>query len=495
MNKDDLPPRTTPYYSKYQRDIFIKGAETGELPTFSTDPDLLEALPCPRWVWLSPGRRMLTRACAFCDDLQAKASETLTAGGKYYAVSNAGSSWTHYANREAFYRHRIVPRMLVDTNQRDMSCTLKLGTKTFTFDAPIGFAPIGINKIYHPLGELNSAHVARDLRLPYCLSTAGSQSIPDVAEANGDGTRFFQLYWPHDEELTISILKQAISSGFQACFLTLDTWQLAWRHGDVANANYAFYRGIGYELGKGNEVFQRRCKERGIELESPEAGQFWIDNVWCVARSLASPLFPDHPSDPTGIRRHGKAWSWEKLPWLIKTWKELSNGAPFVLKGIQSVADAKKAASIDGIDGIVVSNHAGRQVDGAVASLDALDEIVKSGVGEKLTVMFDSLLRVFFRALPGEEEGGCRLTDEIALELDRGVRGAADVAKALCLGAKMVFVGRLWVYGMGIAGEYGVRHVMKSLLADFDILFQSLKDFTRDALVHVPNANLPPAKL
>ncbi|GAA5909765.1 hypothetical protein JCM5296_002305 [Sporobolomyces johnsonii] len=420
MNTDDLPPRTTPYYGKYQRDIFIKGAETGDLPTFSTDPDLLEA----------------------------KASETLTAGGKYYATSNAGSSWTHYANREAFYRHRIVPRMLVDTNQRDMSCTLKLGTKTFTFDAPIGFAPIGINKIYHPLGELNSAHVARDLRLPYCLSTAGSQSIPDVAEANGDGTRFFQLYWPHDEELTISILKQAISSGFQACFLTLDTWQLAWRHGDVANANYAFYRGIGYELGKGNEVFQRRCKERGIELESPEAGQFWIDNVW-----------------------HGKAWSWEQLPWLIKTWKELSHGAPFVLKGIQSVADAKKAASIDGIDGIVVSNHAGRQVDGAIASLDALDEIVKSGVGEKLTIMFDS-----------------------------GVRGAADVAKALCLGAKMVFVGRLWVYGMGIAGEYGVRHVMKSLLADFDILmnvggFQSLKDFTRDALVHVPNANLPPAKL
>lgn len=127
------------------------------------------------------------------------------------------------------------------------------------------------------------------------------------------------------------------------------------------------------------------------------------------------------------------------MPWLIQTWKRISGGKPFCLKGIQSVADAKKAVEI-GCDGIVVSNHAGRQVDGAIASLDALENIA-AAVGDQIYIMYDS-----------------------------GIRGGADVVKALALGAKFVFVGRLWVWGLSIMGEHGVRHVMKSLLADFDIL-------------------------
>ncbi|GAA5988624.1 hypothetical protein JCM10908_003645 [Rhodotorula pacifica] len=436
MNKDDLPPRSTPYYAKYQRDIFLAGAESGSLPEFNTDPD----------------------------EVEAKAKETLSKGGWLYASSNAGQSWTHRANREAFYQWRIIPRMLVDTNQRDMSCTFKLGNQQYTFDAPIGFAPIGINNIYHPLGELNSARVAGELNLCYALSTAGSQPISEVARVHdqafaksgrtnkhegGAKGRWFQLYWPHNDDLTISLLQDAHDSGYSACVLTLDTWQLAWRHGDIASANYAFYKGIGHDLGAANPVFQRMCRERGItDLQSPEAGQFWIDNVW-----------------------HGRAWSWDDLPWVVQKWKEISGGKPFVLKGIQSVADAKRAAATDGIDGIVVSNHAGRQVDGAIGSLDALKDIVAAGVGEKLTIIFDS-----------------------------GVRTGADIFKALALGAKFVFCGRPWVYGMSVNGEAGVRHVMRSLLADFDILmnvagFRNLDEITRDAVRHVPHASLGGAKL
>jgi len=384
-NNPNKDKRTTPQFGIYQRDNFWKPND-GQFPPFNTEPGKLEEL----------------------------AKTKLTEGGWFYASSNAGMSYTHLANRQAFYRHRIVPRQLVDTNVRD-SATSIFGHKVA---APIGFAPIGINKIYHKDGELPVAKVAAELNLPYCLSTAGSNPIEAVAEANGNGPRFYQLYMPHNDELTISLLKRAHQSGFTACFLTTDTWQLGWRHDDVATGNYAFYRGIGADLGLSDPVFQKVLKEQGIDpvKEPHKAGALWIDSIW-----------------------HGRAWSWEKMPWLIKTWKEISGGKPFCIKGIQSVADAKKAIEV-GVDGIVVSNHAGRQVDGAIASLDALENIVQA-VGDKTYVMYDS-----------------------------GVRGASDVVKALALGAQFVFVGRLWVWGLSIMGEHGVRHVMKSLLADFDIL-------------------------
>lgn len=321
-NNPNKNHRNTPEYAEYQRDNFWTSNDGG-VPPFNTDPGKLEE----------------------------RAKEKLSEGGWYYASSNAGMSTTHLANRQAFYRHRIIPRMLQDTNKRD--------TKTEIFghkvSAPIGFAPIGINKIYNKDGELPVAKVAKELNLPYCLSTAGSQPIEDVGKANGEGPRFFQLYQPHDDELTISLLTRAYESGFSACILTLDTWQLGWRHDDVANSNYAFYHGVGADLGLTDPVFQKRLAADGIDPKTMpnEAGAKWIDNVW-----------------------HGRAHTWEKMPWVMEQWRKISGGKPFVLKGIQHVGDAKKAVEL-GVNGIVVSNHAGRQVDGAIASLDALENIVQ----------------------------------------------------------------------------------------------------------------------
>lgn len=364
--------------------------------------------------------------------LEEQAREKLSQGGWYYASSNAGMSTTHLANRQAFYRHRIIPRQLVDTNQRDTTTEI-FGHRV---SAPIGFAPIGINAIYHASAESAVAKVAGELNLPYCLSTAGSTPIETVGAANGAGRpRFYQLYMPHDDELTLSLLTRAWRAGFDALILTTDTWQLGWRHDDVAHSNYAFYRGTGADLGLSDPVFQARCREAGIDpvKDRVAAATKWIDSIW-----------------------HGRAWSWEKIPWLREQWKRISGGRPFAIKGVQSVADARKCVEY-GVDGIVVSNHAGRQVDGAVASLDALESIVDA-VGDRIYVMFDS-----------------------------GVRGASDVVKALALGARFVFVGRLWVWGLSIMGEEGVRHVMRSLLADFDILmavggFTRVEEFDRSIL-------------
>ncbi|RAL05796.1 L-lactate dehydrogenase [Aspergillus ibericus CBS 121593] len=421
----NISKRTTPQWALYQRENFWK-VNDGQTAPFNTDPKKLEEEAHKK---LSQGGWYASHPLPI--------HQPPTNHPRYYASSNAGQSHTHLANRQAFYRHRIIPNQLVDTNLRDTSTEI-FGHRV---SAPIGFAPIGINKIYHPSAELAVAKVAHELNLPYCLSTAGSSPIERVGEANGSGPRFYQLYMPHDDELTLSLLNRAWNSGFDALILTTDTWQLGWRHDDIANSNYAFYRGIGADLGLTDPVFRARCREAGIDVERDivAASTKWIDSVW-----------------------HGRAWSWEKIPWLMEQWRRISGGRPFVIKGIQSVADARKCVEY-GVDGIVVSNHAGRQVDGAIASLDALENIA-AAVGDRIYVMFDS-----------------------------GVRGGSDVAKALALGARFVFVGRLWIWGLSIMGEEGVRHVMKSLLADFDILmavggFNRVEDFDRSVLESYPKS-------
>jgi isopentenyl diphosphate isomerase/L-lactate dehydrogenase-like FMN-dependent dehydrogenase len=247
----------------------------------------------------------------------------LTILTRYYSSCNAGLSWTHLANRQAFYRHRIIPRQLVDTNIRDTATDI-FGHRVA---APVGFAPIGINRIYHPTGELSVARVAQELNLVYSLSSAGSYSIEDVGKANGSGPRFFQLYQSHDDEVCISMLQRAFDSGFDVCMVTTDTWSLGWRHNDVFNGNYAFYHEHGAgDLGLQDPVFLKRLAEVGIDpkKDPKAAGAKWIDeNIW-----------------------HGRAHTWEKMKWTMEQWKRISGGRPFCLKGIQSVEDAKKAVEM-----------------------------------------------------------------------------------------------------------------------------------------------------
>ncbi|KAK7468929.1 hypothetical protein VKT23_003424 [Stygiomarasmius scandens] len=403
MDPTNKPQGPSPHYSLYQREVFKQGGTEGKLPHFSVH----------------------------ADELVESTKKKLNDRAYFYANSNAGLGWTDRANREAFYRWRIIPRMLVDTNTRDLTVEL-FG---YRIPAPILFAPIGINKLYTPQGELVPAKIAGELGLPYCLSTAASQPIEAVAAANDAGAasvghkfdsnvpnggnaqspRFFQLYMGHDDEVTISLLERAWKSGFDVCMLTVDTWQLGWRPTDINIGNYIFYyptpEGVGNEVGASDPIFM---KKYGEEL-AKDSGK-WIDSsVW-----------------------HGKAHTWEKIPWLIQQWKRISNGRPFVLKGIQSAEDAIKAYEV-GCEGIVVTNHAGRQVDGAVGSLEVLPEIVEA-VGDKMKIIFDS-----------------------------GIRTGSDVFKAIALGAHAVQVGRLYVWGMAHEGEAGCRHVMKSLLADLDI--------------------------
>jgi lactate 2-monooxygenase len=306
---------------------------------------------------------------------------------------------------------QIIPRMLRPTSTRDLRVTLF----NKTYDTPLVIAPVGVQGIFHADKETGMASVATDLGIPYIMSTASSSTIEEVASASGPtGDRWFQLYWPQDDEITISLLSRAQKAGFTVLVVTLDTWALAWRPWDLDGAFVPFFQGTGNAVGFSDEVFRRKFREghpegKEIEEDVTAASERWIAAAWS-----------------------GAAHSWEQLEVLKRNWE-----GPIVLKGIQHPDDARRAVEC-GMDGIVVSNHGGRQLDGAVGSLDMLPEIVEA-VGDKCTVLFDS-----------------------------GIRTGTDVIKALCLGAKGVLIGRPWVYGLGIAGREGAKQVMKGLLADLD---------------------------
>ncbi|GFF80921.1 uncharacterized lactate 2-monooxygenase PB1A11.03 [Aspergillus lentulus] len=346
-------------------------------------------------------------------DWETHARDLLPADSYSYIWGSAGLRETDTNNRDAFRKWALIPSRLVSADFPSLKTTV-LGHE---YDYPIAVAPIGVQRIFHRDGEVAAAKAASAQHVPYILSTASSTSIEDVAAASGDGARWYQLYWPlreHDE-ITVSLLQRAKRAGYRVLVVTLDTYILGWRPSDLNNGYNPFLRAdkIGVELGFSDPVFRQRFRERhGVEVE---------EDMGAAAAEWAHMIFP------------GRSHSWEEIGFLQEHWD-----GPIVLKGIQSVADARRAAEV-GVQGIVVSNHGGRQQDGGIGSLDVLPEIVDA-VGDRLEVLFDS-----------------------------GVRGGADVAKALALGARMVLIGRPYAYGLAIAGEAGVSHVLRSILADLDL--------------------------
>jgi lactate 2-monooxygenase len=355
-------------------------------------------------------------------DWEARAAEKLEQGPFDYVAGGAGSEATMHANREAFERRRIRPRMLTGNVQRDLSVEV-LGTPSA---APFLLAPIGVLGIVHPEADLAVARAAAANGVPIVLSSAASSSIEQVAEEVGDAPRWFQLYWVSDRKIAESFVRRAEASGYGAIVVTLDTLVLGWRPRDLANTYLPFIQGEGCAQFFTDPVFQSY-------LAAPPE-----DDVLSAAALMLS-TFPN-----LGL-------TWDDLDWL-RGLTEL----PLLVKGVLTAEDAL-AAKERGVDGIIVSNHGGRQVDGAVASLDALVE-VRDALGDDATVLVDS-----------------------------GIRGGADVVKAMALGADAVLLGRPYVWGLAVGGQEGVEVVIRQLLAETDLTLAlaggtAIRDLDRSAL-------------
>ena len=341
------------------------------------------------------------------DGLEAAARHVLTAEALSYVAGGASTERTMAANREAFSRWRIVPRMLRGVTERDLSTTV-LGTP---MAAPVLTAPIGVLGLVHEEADLAVTRAAAVLGLASVLSTASSTTLEDVAAAAPDAPRWFQLYWPRDPELAESLVRRADAAGYRAIVVTVDTWSLGWRPRDLALAHLPFLQRKGIANYLSDPVFQARL---GAPPEESEQAMQQTIGVWME-------LFGN------------PALSWSDL-YRLRAWTAL----PVLVKGICHPDDAR-AALDHGVDGLVVSNHGGRQVDGSRAALDCLPGVV-AAVDGRAPVLLDS-----------------------------GVRCGADVLIALALGAQAVLLGRPWVYGLGLAGQRGVEHALRVILADLDL--------------------------
>jgi isopentenyl diphosphate isomerase/L-lactate dehydrogenase-like FMN-dependent dehydrogenase len=337
-------------------------------------------------------------------ELEQKAGELLSPQAYDYVSGSASGERTARANLAAFDRWRIVPRMLRDVSRRDLTVEL-FGQR---LAAPVLLGPIGVQGIIHPEAEVAVGRAAASLGIPFVLSTLSSRCIEEVAEAMRAAPLWFQLYWGKDHEVTASLLQRAEKSGFSALVVTLDTAMLGWRERDLEHSYLPFLRGYGLANYFTDPVFCSRLPQ------PPQADLAAAIRLWAT-------LFSN------------TALIWNDLAWLRRQTR-----LPILLKGILHPEDARQALA-HGVDGVIVSNHGGRQVDGAIAALDALPPVV-AAIGQKIPVLFDS-----------------------------GIRYGSDAIKALSLGARAILLGRPYIWGLAVAGEQGVRDVVQNFLADLDL--------------------------
>lgn len=332
-------------------------------------------------------------------ELEEAAKKSLETGPFGYIRSSAGGEETYRKNTDSFLKYSIIPRFLTDVSTLNTEVTI-FGQ---TYPHPLFIAPVGVNKIAHENGELAVSKAAAKFGFPYIQSTVSSYSIEEIASETKGSSKWFQLYWSsQNKEVSFSLVKRAEAAGYEAIVLTVDTTMLGWREEDIRNQFSPLKEGYGQGNFASDPVFMASLGDQSQE----SIVQKIIENIY-------------HPT----------------LNWTNISELREHTTLPILIKGILHPKDAKLAIE-KGIDGIIVSNHGGRQLDGVIASIDALPEIVRV-VDGRIPVLFDS-----------------------------GIRRGSDAVKALALGATAVCIGRPVIWGLASSGQIGVEHVLENFLQE-----------------------------
>jgi lactate 2-monooxygenase len=389
-------------------------------------------------VYVSGARGVYPNVPVSFERLEGAARKAMSPEGYAYVAGGAGTEETMRENRAAFERWRIVPRMLRDVSTRDTSVEV-LGT---SFPSPFALCPIGVLEMAHREADVAVARAAAAEGIPFVFSNQASRPMEETARAMGDSPRWFQLYWSTSNDLVASLVSRAESCGCSGIVLTLDTTMLGWRIRDLDLAYLPFLRGKGIAQYTSDPVFVEALQET-LRQEAPPGGRITLAAIGTLLSQAGSYPGSRLANVRSGlaraaVRRFVETYSRPSLSWDDLAFLRERTRLPILLKGVLHSADASAAVE-HGMDGLVVSNHGGRQVDGAIATLDALPAIVDA-VGGRIPVVLDS-----------------------------GIRSGADVFRALALGASAVGLGRPYVWGLAAGGEAGVREVIRNLRADFDL--------------------------
>jgi len=370
--------------------------------------------------------------------LEESARMRMSAEAYAYIAGGAGTEETMRENRAAFERWRIVPRMLRDVSTREPAVDV-LGTP---LASPFVLCPIGVLEMAHRDADVAVARAAAAEGIPFVFSNQASRPMEETASAMGDAPRWFQLYWSTSNELVESLVSRAERCGCTAIVLTLDTTMLGWRIRDLDLGSLPFLQGKGLAQYTSDPVFVEALQDT-LRQDPPPGGRITLAAVSTLLSQAGSYPGSRLANVRSGIaraavRRFVETYSRPSLSWDDLAFLRERTKLPILLKGILHPADAL-AAIEHGMSGIVVSNHGGRQVDGAIATMDALPGIVDAVAGR------------------------------IPVILDSGVRSGADIFRALALGASAVGLGRPYVWGLAAGGEEGAREVIRNFRADFDL--------------------------
>lgn len=391
-------------------------------------------------------------------ELEVRAERAMTPEAYAYVAGGAGHEHSMDSNREAFRQRRILPRMLNDVSERDTSITL-FGR---TLPSPFLLSPIGVLEMADPDGDASVGRAAASEDIPMIFSNQASQPMETVADAMGQGPRWFQLYWSKSDDLVKSLVTRAEEAGCEAITVTLDTTMLGWRTRDLDLGYLPFLRGKGIAQYTSDPVFRKRLEQavqEGDDAPKPRVTMETLKVLREVAQSWPGSTLEGLRSGKAraAVQEFINTYSRPSLTWDDLAMLREHTRLPILLKGILHPEDARMAVE-HGMDGVVVSNHGGRQVDGAVSSFEMLPGVVEAVQGR------------------------------VPVILDSGIRGGADVFKALALGATAVGLGRPWVYALALDGEAGVRQVLRNLKTDFELTMglagcASVSDITPERLV------------
>ncbi|HET8594114.1 MAG TPA: alpha-hydroxy-acid oxidizing protein [Intrasporangium sp.] len=386
--------------------------------------------------------------------LEAAAERAMSRRAFAYVAGSAGSEEAARANRAAFDRWEVLPPMLRDANERDAGVDV-FGRR---HASPFLVAPIGALSAVHPDADLGVARGASDQGVTMVLSSQASVPMEDVARQLAGSGHWFQLYWSSDDDLVASLVSRAEACGSEAIVVTLDTVHLGWRPRDLDLGHLPFARGEGIAQYTSDPVFRRLVSERvlaagdqdrttppgsGADAPEPRPTPRALGTLLSISRHYPGPIRANlrAPEPRAAVETFLDVFSRPSLTWAdLPRLRELTK-LPIVLKGILRADDARRALD-EGVDGIYVSNHGGRQVDRSVAALDALLDVVP--------VVRDR-------------------APEVPVLFDGGVRTGADAFVTLALGATAIGIGRPHVYGLALAGDAGVSEVLRNLRAELDL--------------------------